>query len=121
MARGTHLLLRHPYALVGARDDVAVPPGSELLDFALEVAAVVGRRGGSPIPEQARDAVFGCTVRNDWSARDLQRRELRVGLGPAEGRTSPATPGPWLVTADELEPYRDDEGFLTGSSPASGS
>lgn len=80
----------NPYALVGARDDVAVPPGSELLDFALEVAAVVGRRGGSPIPEQARDAVFGCTVRNDWSARDLQRRELRVGLGPAEGRTSPA-------------------------------
>ncbi len=49
---------------------------------------------------------------NDWSARDLQRREMKVMLGPAKGKDSATTLGPWLVTADELEPYRDDDGFL---------
>ena len=102
----------NPYALVGAHDDVAVPPGSHLLDFELEVAVVVGRDGASLTPETARDHVFGYTILNDWSARDLQRREMRVQLGPAKGKDSATTLGPWLVTADELEPYRDDDGFL---------
>lgn len=102
----------NPYALVGAHDDVAVPPGSALFDFELEVAAVVGRDGESLTAEQARDAIFGYTVLNDWSARDLQRREQKVNLGPAKGKDSATTLGPWLVTADELEPYRDDDGFL---------
>jgi 2-keto-4-pentenoate hydratase/2-oxohepta-3-ene-1,7-dioic acid hydratase in catechol pathway len=102
----------NPYALVGAHDDVAVPPGSQRLDFELEVAVVVGRDGASLTPEQARDHVFGYTVFNDWSARDLQFREMAVKLGPAKGKDSATTLGPWLVTADELEPYRDADGFL---------
>ncbi|WP_369138710.1 fumarylacetoacetate hydrolase family protein [Modestobacter versicolor] len=102
----------NPYALVGAHDDVAVPPGSQRFDFELEVAVVVGRDGASLTPEQARDHVFGYTVLNDWSARDLQAREMKVSLGPAKGKDSATTLGPWLVTADELEPHRDDEGFL---------
>ena len=102
----------NPYALIGADDDVPVPPGCELLDFELEVAAVVGRDGSSLSPEQAREHVFGYTVLNDWSARDLQRREMKVMLGPAKGKDFATTLGPWLVTADELEPYRDDDGFL---------
>ena len=102
----------NPYALVGAHDDVAVPPGSERLDFELEVAAVVGRDGASVTPEQAREHVFGYTIFNDWSARDLQFREMAVRLGPAKGKDSATTLGPWLVTADELEPYRDAAGFL---------
>jgi 2-keto-4-pentenoate hydratase/2-oxohepta-3-ene-1,7-dioic acid hydratase in catechol pathway len=102
----------NPYALVGAHDDVPVPPGSQRFDFELEVAAVVGRDGASLTPEQAREHVFGYTVLNDWSARDLQAREMRVNLGPAKGKDSATTLGPWLVTADELEPYRDDEGYL---------
>jgi 2-keto-4-pentenoate hydratase/2-oxohepta-3-ene-1,7-dioic acid hydratase in catechol pathway len=102
----------NPYALVGAHDDVAVPPGSQRFDFELEVAVVVGRDGASLTPEQAREHVFGYTVLNDWSARDLQAREMKVNLGPAKGKDSATTLGPWLVTADELEPYRDDEGFL---------
>jgi 2-keto-4-pentenoate hydratase/2-oxohepta-3-ene-1,7-dioic acid hydratase in catechol pathway len=103
----------NPYALVGAHDDVPAPPGSQRFDFECEVAAVVGRDGASLTPEQAREHVFGYTVLNDWSARDLQAREMRVGLGPAKGKDSATTLGPWLVTADELEPYRDDDGFLT--------
>jgi 2-keto-4-pentenoate hydratase/2-oxohepta-3-ene-1,7-dioic acid hydratase in catechol pathway len=102
----------NPYALVGAYDDVPVPPGSQLLDFELEVAVVVGRDGASLSPETAREHVFGYTILNDWSARDLQRREMKVNLGPAKGKDSASTLGPWLVTADELEPYRDDDGFL---------
>ena len=102
----------NPYALVGAHDDVAVPPGSQRFDFELEVAVVVGRDGASLTPEQARDAIFGYTIFNDWSARDLQAREMKVNLGPAKGKDSATTLGPWLVTADELEPYRDEGGFL---------
>jgi 2-keto-4-pentenoate hydratase/2-oxohepta-3-ene-1,7-dioic acid hydratase in catechol pathway len=101
-----------PYALIGAHDDVAVPPGCQLLDYELEVAVVVGRDGTSLSPEQAREHIFGYTILNDWSARDLQRREMGVHLGPAKGKDFATTLGPWLVTADELEPYRDADGFL---------
>jgi len=102
----------NPYALIGAHDEVAVPPGSQRFDFELEVAVVVGKDGASLTPEIAREHVFGYTILNDWSARDLQFREMAVRLGPAKGKDSATTLGPWLVTADELEPYRDDDGFL---------
>jgi 2-keto-4-pentenoate hydratase/2-oxohepta-3-ene-1,7-dioic acid hydratase in catechol pathway len=91
----------NPGALIGAYDDVPIPPGSRLFDFELEVAAVLGP-----------DAICGYTILNDWSARDLQRREMKVNLGPAKGKDSATTLGPWLVTADELEPCRDADGFL---------
>lgn len=83
-----------------------------MLDFELEVAVVIGRDGASLSPDEAREHIFGYTVLNDWSARDLQRREMKVMLGPAKGKDSATTLGPWLVTADELEPYRDADGFL---------
>ena len=102
----------NPYAIVGPFDDVPVPPGSRRFDFELEVAAIVGRDGASLTPAQARDAIFGYTILNDWSARDLQAREMRVNLGPAKGKDSATTLGPYLVTADEVEGYRDEDGFL---------
>ena len=100
----------NPYAMIGAHDDVQIPSGSELFDFELEVAAVVGAEGRSITPEEVQ--IFGYTIMNDWSARDLQRREMKVNLGPAKGKDFASTLGPWLVTADEFEPYRDAEGFL---------
>ncbi|KOV88214.1 hydroxylase [Streptomyces sp. NRRL WC-3618] len=102
----------NPYAVIGAHDDVPVPPGSEVLDFELEVAAVIGREGQDLTPEHARDHIIGYTVFNDWSARDLQSREMQVRLGPCKGKDTATTLGPYLVTADELEPYRDTDGFL---------
>ncbi|MEU0117999.1 fumarylacetoacetate hydrolase family protein [Streptomyces bobili] len=102
----------NPYAVIGAHDDVPVPPGSQALDFELEVAAVIGREGRGLTPEQARDHIIGYTVYNDWSARDLQSREMQVSLGPCKGKDTATTLGPCLVTADELEPYRDSDGFL---------
>ncbi|MGC5167582.1 fumarylacetoacetate hydrolase family protein [Luteimicrobium sp. DT211] len=102
----------NPHSLVGAHDDVAAPAGSELLDFELEVAAVVGAPGRDVDPRHAGAHVFGYTVFNDWSARDVQGREMKVGLGPAKGKDFATTLGPWVVTADELEPFRDADGFL---------
>jgi 2-keto-4-pentenoate hydratase/2-oxohepta-3-ene-1,7-dioic acid hydratase in catechol pathway len=96
----------NPHSLVGAHDDVAVPPGCEVLDYELEVAAVIGRDGRDLTPESARDHILGYTIFNDWSARDLQFAEMQVGLGPAKGKDSTITLGPWIVTADELDPYR---------------
>lgn len=100
----------NPYALVGAQDNVRVPPDSNLLDFELEVGCVVGKDASSPAPDEVE--IFGYTIFNDWSARDLQSREMKVGLGPAKGKDSATTVGPWLVTADELELYRDGDCFL---------
>jgi len=96
----------NPHSPVGPRDDVAVPPGCTLFDYELEVAAVIGRDGRDLTPEAARDHIVGYTIFNDWSARDLQFGEMQVGLGPAKGKDSAITLGPWLVTVDELEQYR---------------
>ena len=82
-----------------------------MLDFELEVAAVLGRGGSDLTGAAAHDAIIGYTILNDWSARDLQRREMRVGLGPAKGKDFASTLGPWLVTADEFQ-HRHRDGFL---------
>ncbi|MEU0206583.1 fumarylacetoacetate hydrolase family protein [Streptomyces canus] len=102
----------NPHAVFGPYDDIPMPPGSQVLDFELEVAAVIGREGRDLTPVQAREHIVGYTVFNDWSARDLQSAEMKVGLGPCKGKDTATTLGPYLVTADELEPYRDAEGFL---------
>ncbi|WP_320773825.1 fumarylacetoacetate hydrolase family protein [Streptomyces sp. CRN 30] len=102
----------NPHAIYGPGDGIPVPPGSAALDFELEVAAVIGREGRDLTPGQARDHIVGYTVLNDWSARDLQGAEMKVGLGPCKGKDTATSLGPYLVTADELEPYRDADGFL---------
>ena len=99
-------------SIASPADDVPIPPGSRMFDLELEVAAVIGREGRDLTPEQARDHIIGYTIFNDWSARDLQTREMQVRLGPCKGKDTAATLGPYLVTADELEPYRDADGFL---------
>jgi 2-keto-4-pentenoate hydratase/2-oxohepta-3-ene-1,7-dioic acid hydratase in catechol pathway len=102
----------NPHAIYGPHDGIPVPPGSAVLDFELEVGAVIGREGRDLTPEQARDHIVGYTVFNDWSARDLQSAEMKVGLGPCKGKDTATSLGPCLVTADELEPHRDTDGFL---------
>lgn len=106
----------NPHAIVGPDAPVARPHGCRALDFELEVAAVVGgdvAAGGSTLTEeQAHAAVLGYVVLNDWSARDLQAREMQVGLGPAKGKDFCTSIGPWLVTADEVADAHDADGFL---------
>jgi len=101
----------NPAAIVGPFDDVAVPPGTEQLDYELEVAAVVGMGSADLDPDQAERHIAGFCVMNDWSARDLQRREMRLSLGPAKGKDFASTLGPFLVTPDELEPYRKGKAY----------
>ncbi|MGV9923444.1 fumarylacetoacetate hydrolase family protein [Nocardia rhamnosiphila] len=102
----------NPHAVLGPDDEALFPATSAVRDFELEVAVVVGRAGRSLTEEQARQAIFGYTIMNDWSARDLQSREMQVSLGPAKGKDFATSLGPWIVTADELDPYRDTDGFL---------
>lgn len=102
----------NPYAIHGPGDFVQTPSGCTELDFELEVAAVVGLEGADLDPETAEGHIFGYTILNDWSARDLQRREMQMNLGPAKGKDFATTLGPWIVTPDELDSYRDPEGFL---------
>jgi 2-keto-4-pentenoate hydratase/2-oxohepta-3-ene-1,7-dioic acid hydratase in catechol pathway len=102
----------NPHTLLGHGDPVEFPSASNVRDFELEVAVVVSGAGRSLSVEQARNHVFGYTILNDWSARDLQSREMKVSLGPAKGKDFANSLGPCLVTADELERFRDDAGFL---------
>jgi 2-keto-4-pentenoate hydratase/2-oxohepta-3-ene-1,7-dioic acid hydratase in catechol pathway len=93
-------------AIVGPDDDVPYPPGSQQLDFELEVAAVVGKAGEDLDPAEAESHIAGFAVMNDWSARDVQRREMKLSMGPVKGKDFATTLGPFLVTPGELEPYR---------------
>ncbi|AGM04151.1 fumarylacetoacetate hydrolase family protein [Amycolatopsis keratiniphila] len=95
-------------AVMGPDDPVAVPPGCRLLDFELELAAVIGKPGKDLSPEQAAEHIAGYTLFNDWSARDLMSPVVPVGMGPVKGKDFANTLGPWIVTADELAPYRRD-------------
>lgn len=89
-------------AIYGPEETVPCPAYSQALDYELEVACVIGRRGRNIPAEEAEEYIFGYTVFNDWSARDEQRREMSVGLGPAKGKDFASSLGPALVTADEL-------------------
>lgn len=102
----------NPHAGVGTGAPVPVFGGSTAFDFECEVAAVIGAPGRDLTPEQARAHIAGYTLFNDWSARDIQQREGRLPFGFAKGKDGAHTLGPWLVTADELEPYRRPDGYL---------
>jgi 2-keto-4-pentenoate hydratase/2-oxohepta-3-ene-1,7-dioic acid hydratase in catechol pathway len=102
----------NPNSLYATGEQVPVPPRAERFDYELEVAAIIGSRAANLSPETARDAIAGYAIFNDWSARDLQGEDRKLGMGWAKGKDTAATLGPWIVTADELEPYRDDSGRL---------
>jgi fumarylacetoacetate (FAA) hydrolase len=96
----------NPASIHGPGEAVRRPAGTEMLDFELEIAAVIGGDG----------EIAGFTLMNDWSARDVQRDEVTVGLGPAKAKDFATSLGPWLVTPDEL-PY--EEGRLDLEATAS--
>jgi fumarylacetoacetate (FAA) hydrolase len=86
----------NPAAVYGPDDDIPYPEGTNELDYELEVAAVIG----------GNQEIAGFTIMNDWSARDIQRKEMRVGLGPAKAKDFATTLGPVLVTSDEFDGTR---------------
>ena len=99
----------NPAGVIGHEADVFAPRGSEALDYELELACVIGSECRDlPDDDRALEVVAGFTIMNDWSARDLQRVEMAVGLGPSKGKDFATSLGPELVTFDELQGrYRD--------------
>jgi 2-keto-4-pentenoate hydratase/2-oxohepta-3-ene-1,7-dioic acid hydratase in catechol pathway len=111
----------NPYATVGPDVVVPIAPGSNEMDFELEVAAVVGMPGSNLHPERAERHIAGYTIMNDWSARDVQRREMKLSMGPVKGKDFATSLGPMLVTPDELESARSGQAFdLTMSASVNG-
>ena len=99
----------NPAGICGPGDEVARPTNCNMLDFELEIAAVMA----------TDNEIAGFTLMNDWSARDLQMKEMTVGLGPAKGKDFATSLGPKLVTPDEL-PYEDGRLHLEASVTVNG-
>jgi fumarylacetoacetate (FAA) hydrolase len=90
-------------AVYGPDDEVPVPSYTKALDFELEVACVIGKAGRNISEPDAASHIAGYTLMNDWSARDVQEKEMKVGLGPAKAKDFATSLGPWLVTPDEMQ------------------
>jgi fumarylacetoacetate (FAA) hydrolase len=86
----------NPAAIYGPEEEIPYPEGTSELDYELEAAAVIGKGG----------EIGGFTIMNDWSARDLQRPEMKIGLGPSKGKDFATSLGPVVVTSDELGDLR---------------
>ncbi len=92
-------------AVFGHQDEIKRPKNETKMDFELELAVVMGKKG-SDIPEnETDDYIFGYTIFNDWTARSLQREEMTLPLGPAKGKDFANAFGPCIVTKDEFEQY----------------
>jgi len=102
----------NPAAIYGHGSKIPYPRKTNELDFELEFAVIIAG-AGSDIPSKDADRhIAGYTICNDWSARDLQREEMAMSLGPAKGKDFATSFGPYMVTPDELEDAWDENGKL---------
>jgi len=94
-----------PDTVIGPEEEIPWPHYTDRLDHELELAAIIGREGKDIPREEAREYIFGYTIWNDLSARDVQARELPVGMGPSKAKDWDGSNvlGPCIVTADELD------------------
>ncbi|MFM6976155.1 MAG: fumarylacetoacetate hydrolase family protein [Sphingobacteriaceae bacterium] len=93
-------------AVQGPGEIECMPDHFEKLDFELEAAIVIGKKGRNIKAAEADEYIAGFMIMNDMSARTLQMEEMLLNLGPAKGKDFSTVIGPWLVTPDELEPYK---------------
>lgn len=98
--------------LYSSGSDVPVPSYTREMDFELEIAIVIGKDGKNITSEYAWDHVFGLTLANDWSARDIQREEVKVGLGPSKAKDFATSLGPLLVTREEILARKQSNGKI---------
>ncbi|MFC7441187.1 fumarylacetoacetate hydrolase family protein [Laceyella putida] len=103
-------------AVVGTEMSLKKPAYTEQLDYELEIACVIGKKGKNIARSEALSHIAGFMIMNDWSARDVQRQEMAVGLGPAKGKDFATSLGPYLVTTDELEDCREGEHWALSMS-----
>ncbi len=92
----------NPHSIFGPEDVIPYPHYTSALDYELEIAVIIGKGGRDIKPEDAASHIFGYTIFNDWSARDVQRKEMKVGLGPAKGKDFASSLGPVIVTSEAL-------------------
>ena len=92
----------NPNNIFGPEDEIPYPAYTNEMDYELEIAVVIGKPGRDIKPDEAPQHIFGYTIFNDWSARDVQREEMKVSLGPAKGKDFASSLGPCIVTPDEL-------------------
>ena len=93
-------------AIQGPGEIECMPDHFEKLDFELEAAVVIGKKGRNIKAAEADEYIAGYMIMNDMSARTLQMEEMLLNLGPAKGKDFSTVIGPWLVTPDELEAYK---------------
>ncbi|MGD6854449.1 fumarylacetoacetate hydrolase family protein [Bacillus infantis] len=98
-------------SIKGTGEPITFPAGCSKLDYELEIACIIGKEGQNIPAKEADGFIFGYCILNDWSARDIQRKEMKVGLGPAKGKDFATSIGPYIVTKDELESYRVEDGY----------
>jgi fumarylacetoacetate (FAA) hydrolase len=112
----------NPVAIVGDGDHVWAPQGSSAIDYELELACVIGESARDlPDDDSAMSCVAGFTIMNDWSARDIQRAEMAVGLGPSKSKDFATSLGPHLVPFAELRDcYRDGRLHLRMTATVNG-
>jgi 2-keto-4-pentenoate hydratase/2-oxohepta-3-ene-1,7-dioic acid hydratase in catechol pathway len=101
----------NPGGIAGPEDSIAMPRGTSELDFELEIAAIVQREGSNLNADTAESWIAGFCIMNDWTARDIQRREMALSLGPAKGKDFATSLGPILVTPDELLARRKGKAY----------
>ena len=92
----------NPNSIFGSGDEIPYPHYTQAMDFELEIAVIIGKPGINITPEDAPNHIFGYTMFNDWSARDVQRTEMKAGLGPAKGKDFASSLGPVIVTSEAL-------------------
>lgn len=93
-------------SIFGDGDVIPYPDGTKWLDYELEIACVIGKQGTNIPAAEALDYIQGFTIMNDWSARDIQHQEMRVGLGPAKGKDFATSLGPVVMTLPEIAERR---------------
>jgi 2-keto-4-pentenoate hydratase/2-oxohepta-3-ene-1,7-dioic acid hydratase in catechol pathway len=99
-----------PSVVHGDGATIVRPASTQMLDVELEVALVIGRAGRDITADDAEAHIAGLTVYGDWSARDVQRREMAIGLGPAKAKDFAQSLGPVLIPLADLEDVREGRG-----------
>ncbi len=112
----------NPICIIGDGDPVAAPHGSSALDYELEIACVIGKPARDlPADDSAMECVAGFTIMNDWSARDIQRAEMAIGLGPSKSKDFATSLGPVMIPFDDLrDSYHNGKLHLEMSASVNG-
>ena len=93
--------------IYGPNDELPWPYYTKRLDFESEIACVIGKKGKNITEQDADNYIFGYMIFNDMSARDIQKKEMALRMGPAKGKDFANVFGPYLVTKDEVNPAKD--------------